>query len=135
MLDIYTWICIGSNPHTFIKPSLKCVPLYWFYVNKHIFFQTLPKFNFLSPNIYTPIFIQFHQLSAFHLCPVIITPCNECIKMKTVAAEINIRLSLSVTESQATQQLFITVVHGPSRAKRYICCGGICKYCLKRERF
>lgn len=131
---IYTWICIGLIPYKFIKPSLKFVSLYWFYVNKHIYFQTLPKFNFLSPNIYTPIIFIFISCQRSPSALLLSPPC-ECIKIKTVAAEINSRLSLSVTESQATQQLFITVVHGPLRAKRYISCGGICKQCLKREHF
>ncbi len=93
---IYTRICIGLIPHTFIKPSLKCVPLYWFYVNKHILFQTLPKFNFLSPNIYTPIIFIFISCQRSPSALLLSPPC-ECIK--TVAAEINSRLSLSVTES------------------------------------
>jgi len=73
---------MGVNPYTFLIPFLKCVPLYWFYVNKRVFFQTRPKFNFLSPNIYTPTFFIFiscqRSPSALLLSPPVMNEDEDC---------------------------------------------------------
>ncbi len=99
VLDWYIYIhpdLYRINSSYIYKTIFEMCPLYWFYVNKHILFQTLPKFNFLSPNIYTPIIFIFISCQRSPSALLLSPPC-ECIK--TVAAEINSRLSLSVTES------------------------------------